>query len=61
MSALVVLNLLNKLGKDIKMQGLSSIIENDFSHFLTKTYVLGTQKNLLNETVLLSTQNTCLE
>ena len=61
MSALVVLNLLNKLGKDIKMQGLSSIIENDFSYFLTKTYVLGTQKNLLNETVLLSTQNTCLE
>ena len=27
--------------------------------FLTKTYVVGTQKNRLNETVLLSTQNIC--
>ena len=30
------------------------------SYFSTKTYVVGTQKNRLNETVLLSTQNTCL-
>ena len=29
------------------------------SYFSTKTYVVGTQKNRLNETVLLSTQNTC--
>ena len=28
-----------------------------FSYFSTKTYVVGTQKNRLNETVLLSTQN----
>ena len=28
--------------------------------FSTKTYVVGTQKNSLNEMVLLSTQNTCL-
>ena len=28
--------------------------------FSSKTYVVGTQKNRLNETVLLSTQNTCL-
>ena len=28
-----------------------------FSHFSTKTYVVGTQKNRLHETVLLSTQN----
>ena len=28
-------------------------------YFSTKTYVVGTQKNHLNETVLLSTQNTC--
>ena len=28
-----------------------------FSYFLTKTYVVGTQKNRLNETVLLSTQS----
>ena len=31
-----------------------------FSYFLRKTYVVGTQKNRLDETVLLSTQNTCL-
>ena len=31
-----------------------------WSYFSTKTYVVGTQKNRLNETVLLSTQNTCL-
>ena len=36
------------------------IIENYFSYFPTKIYVLGTQKNRLNETVLLSTLNTCL-
>ena len=30
-----------------------------FSYFSTKTYVMGTQKNRLNETVLLSTQNIC--
>ena len=29
-------------------------------YFATKTYVVGTQKNRLNETVILSTQNTCL-
>ena len=31
--------------------------KNFFSYFSTKTYVVGTQKNRLNETVLLSTQN----
>ena len=30
-----------------------------FSYFSTKTYVMGAQKNRLNETVLLSTQNIC--
>ena len=30
-----------------------------FSYFSTKTYVMGTQKNCLIETVLLSTQNIC--
>ena len=30
-----------------------------FSYFSTKTYVVGTQKNRLIETVLLSTQNIC--
>ena len=35
------------------------VIKNYFSYFSTKTYVVGTQKNRLNETVLLSTQNKC--
>ena len=29
------------------------------SYFSTKTYVVGTQKNHLNKTILLSTQNIC--
>ena len=34
--------------------------KNIFSYFSTKqSYVVGTQKNRLNETVLLSTQNIC--
>ena len=36
------------------------LTENYFSYFSTKTYVVGTQKNRLDERVLLSTQNTCL-
>ena len=35
-------------------------IENWISYFSTKTHVVGTQKNGLIDTVLLSTQNTCL-
>ena len=35
------------------------VTEKCFSYFSTKTYVVGTQKNCLNETVLLSTQNIC--
>ena len=35
------------------------LTENYFSYFPIKTYVVGIQKNRLNETVLLSTQNTC--
>ena len=31
-----------------------------FLYFSSKTNVVGTQKNRLNETVLLRTQNTCL-
>ena len=30
-----------------------------FSYFSSNTHVVGTQKNRLNETVLLSTQNMC--
>ena len=33
--------------------------KNKFSYFSAKTYVVGTQKNRLNETVLLSKQNIC--
>ena len=33
--------------------------ENLISYFSTKTYVVGTQKNRLNETVPLSTQDIC--
>ena len=33
--------------------------ENYFSYFSTKTSVVGIQKNRLDETVLLSTKNTC--
>ena len=38
----------------------SGVLKNYFLYFLSKTYVFGIQKNRLNETVLLSTQNTCL-
>ena len=34
------------------------VIKNSFSHFSTKTYVVGTQNSLI-ETVLLRTQNVC--
>ena len=36
------------------------VTENYFSYFSTKTYVMTTQKNHHDETVLLSTKNTCL-
>ena len=36
-----------------------TLVKSAFSYFSTKTYVVGTQKNRLNETVLLSTQNIC--
>ena len=35
------------------------VIEKLFFYFSTKTYVVGTQKNRLDETVILSTQNIC--
>ena len=39
---------------------LECVLEKCFLYFSSKTYVVGTQKSRLNETVLLSTQNTCL-
>ena len=62
------INALLEFLKDVKpglrkrlFQDFSSecIPKNLFSYFSTKTYVVGTQKNRLNETVLLSTQNIC--
>ena len=35
-------------------------VPNQYSFYSTKIYVVGAQKNRLNETVLLSTQNKCL-
>ena len=35
------------------------LTKKQFSYFSTKTYVVGTQKNCLDVTVLLSTQNIC--
>ena len=37
----------------------SAYLKTIFSYFSTKTYVVGTQKNRLNEMVHLSIQNTC--
>ena len=48
-------DIINKPGLQIRLRNL-----NYFSYFSTKTYDVGTQKNRLNETVLLSTQNICL-
>ena len=36
------------------------LLENYFLYFSSKTYAVGTRKNCLNKTVLLSTQNICL-
>ena len=41
-------------------KGLDRVPNNYFTYFSTKTYVVGTQKNRLNETVLFSTQNVSL-
>ena len=38
---------------------VKSAYQKFISYFSTKTYVVGTQKNRLNETVLLSTKNIC--
>ena len=43
----------------LKYYHLAPALKNKFSYFPSKTYVAGTQKNRLNEMVLLSTQNKC--
>ena len=44
--------------KKERITGLQCVLEN--LYFLSKTYVVGAQKNRLSETVLSSTQTTCL-
>ena len=39
----------------ISHRHIESLIKNNFSNFIAKTCVVGTQKNSLNETVLLRT------
>ena len=39
---------------------VKSVTKNKLSCFSTKTYIVGTQKNRLDETVLLSTHIICL-
>ena len=41
------------------VSGWYIIISLEGSYFSTKTYVVGTQKNCLNEIAILSTQNKC--
>ena len=52
-------NIINKNNINNNRPPDKSAIENYVLYFLAKTYVVGTQKNRLNETVLLSTQNAC--
>ena len=49
--------MVKKIGSHHRPLVKECISENQFSYFSTKTYVVGTQKNNLNETVLLSIQN----
>ena len=49
-------NVFNLFAEDAA-QGSACVTKNIFPYFSTRTYVVGTQKNRLNETVLLSTQN----
>ena len=60
--SVTVYNVLPSFIQYIVFSGLQirSVTENYYSYFSTKTYVVGTQKSPLDETVLLSTQNTCL-
>ena len=47
----------SRSGSKLFVKVISSVYQKIFSYFSTKTYVVGTQKNCLNETVLLSDQN----
>ena len=51
--------LVREVGR-MRTQDKKAYLKKKNSYFSTKAYVVGTQKNRLKETVLLSTQNTCL-
>ena len=53
-------NFLNHILLLLILSGLQIRVCIEKLFFSSKTYVVGTQKKRLNETVLLSTQNTCL-
>ena len=46
--------------EDARPPDKSAYLKIIFSYFSTKTYVVGTQKIRLDETLLLNTQNVCL-
>ena len=43
----------------LRLLDKSELVKSNFLISQLKTYVVGTQKNRLNETLLLSTQNLC--
>ena len=43
-----------------QVSAVGPLVKNYYSYISTKTYVVGFQKSRLHKTVLLSTQNTCL-
>ena len=59
-SCLIRLGTISRL-ISLLLAGLQLRVRNEklISYFSARTYVVGTQKNRLNETVLLSTQNIC--
>ena len=49
-----------KLHEGYQASRWDCVIENHFSYFSTQTYIVGAQKNRLNEMILLGTQNILL-
>ena len=58
--AYAILELLQQLVSQICDNGTITLGKVVLQIYKTKTYIVGTQKNRLEETVLLSTQNICL-
>ena len=53
---IIIIDACRRIFQDFSYECITKIY---FSYFSTKTYVVGTQKNRLNETVLESIQNIC--